>query len=259
MRCEKIPTKLTDRYYGETRVAKVMIIDDDEKLCAQISRFLTKYQFEVSYCHNGSDGIEQVAQHSPDIVVLDLMLPGCDGFEVCRMLRRTYHGRIVMLTASDDDMDHVVGIEMGADDFLVKPIHPRILLARIKLLLRRDNNASHATEAHLPINEVQGAPERRIGALNIHLFKRQVHYRGQPIVLTTSEFDLLDLLSAEPNQVHSRDKILRAIRGIEYDGLDRSIDVKIAALRKKLGDDPKSPKRFLTLRGQGYMFVQDEW
>lgn len=236
-------------------MTKILLVDDDEKLCSQISRFLERYQFDVSSCHNGDDAVAQIAQTNPDLVVLDLMLPGIDGFEVCRRLRESYAGRIVMLTASDDDMDHVAGIEMGADDFLVKPVHPRILLARIKLLLRRDT-VSGATSQTV---DAEDANKRIFGELSIHLLKRQVSYQGQSVELTDSEFNLLAMLSQQPDQVHSRDQILKTLRGIEYDGLDRSIDVKIAALRKKLGDEPKSPKRFLTLRGKGYMFVQDEW
>lgn len=232
-----------------------MLVDDDEKLCCQISRFLEKYQFDVAVCHNGSDAPSRITEFTPDVVVLDLMLPGADGFEVCRRIRESYHGCILMLTASDDDMDHVAGIEMGADDFLVKPIHPRILLARIKLQLRRMEQTPTATVEDVAKND----HERQFGQLHIHLTKRKVRYQEQVVELTDSEFDLLTMLSDTPDQVHSRDHILKALRGIEYDGLDRSIDVKIAALRKKLGDNPKAPKRFLTLRGKGYMFVQDEW
>jgi len=232
-----------------------MLVDDDEKLCSQISRFLEKYQFDVAVCHNGNDAPELISAVNPDVVVLDLMLPGADGFEVCRRIRENFKGCILMLTASDDDMDHVAGIEMGADDFLVKPIHPRILLARIKLQLRRLEQVPTALAKDVQKND----NERQFGQLYIHLTKRQVRYQQQIVELTDSEFDLLVMLSEMPDQVHSRDHILKALRGIEYDGLDRSIDVKIAALRKKLGDNPKAPKRFLTLRGKGYMLVQDEW
>ncbi len=232
---------------------KILIIDDDEKLCEQITRFLRRFDYDVGSIHNGNQAVDAIKQVEPDLIVLDLMLPGLDGFEICRAIRPFFNGVILMLTASDDDMDHVVGIEIGADDFLIKPIHPRVLLARIKLLLRRNNDVAAIA------NQSPQDQSLSFGQLTIHLKKRVVNWLGVDIDMTDSEFDLLAILASQPEDIFSRDEILLKMRGIEYDGMDRSIDVKIASLRKKLDDNPKSPKKILTVRGKGYMLVPDEW
>jgi len=149
---------------------KILIIDDDEKLCEQITRFLRRFDYDVGSIHNGNQAVDAIKQVEPDLIVLDLMLPGIDGFEICRAIRPFFNGVILMLTASDDDMDHVVGIEIGADDFLIKPIHPRVLLARIKLLLRRNNDVA-AIANHSPQDQ-----SLSFGQLTIHLKKRVVNW-----------------------------------------------------------------------------------
>ena len=238
-----------------TSAARVLIVDDDEKLCRQIGRFLEPFGFAVQYCHDGAQAVTAVREQAPDLVILDLMLPGADGFEICRAVRPFFRGQVLMLTASGDDMDHVAGIETGADDFLVKPVHPRVLLARIKLLLRR-------AEAGFESRNAAGAAAPsaiELGQLRIALPQRTVQLLGKEIELTPSEFDLLVLLATKANEVISREAILQALRGVPYDGLDRSVDVKVAALRKKLGDNPKTPKGIITVRAKGYLLSSEFW
>lgn len=236
----------------------ILLIDDDQKLCEQITRFLTRYDLEVTSAHSGIAGIQQVQSLSPDLVILDLMMPGQDGFEVCRQIRNQYQGKILMMTASDDDMDHVAGIEMGADDFLTKPVHPRVLLARIKMLLRRD---THQAEISQQTDSEPGTSGSTLlyGALLIKPNLRRVSHNQADVNLTDAEFDMLLYLAQHSGEVISRDELSQQLRGIEYDGLDRTIDIRIAALRKKFQDDSRNPSKLITIRGKGYMFVPESW
>ena len=172
--------------------------------------------------------------------------------KLAEKLNGQFNGKLLVLTASSDDMDHVAGIEMGADDFLTKPIHPRVLLARIKMLLRR---SSHEP----PKEKISVSTSLSFGELELNPMSRKVKLAGIDVALTTSEYDLLNYFALNANKVISRDNLLNTIRGIEYDGLDRSIDIKIGTLRKKLGDDGKNPKGIITIRSKGYMFVADAW
>lgn len=230
---------------------RVLVVEDDEKLGMQIQRFLRQYDFDVALESNGRAAIERIRTDSPDIVVLDIMLLGADGFEVCRSVRAHYAGKILMLTASEDDMDHVAGLEMGADDFLVKPIHPRVLLAHIRVLLRATSESSQkGDEKRAPLV---------FGGLKIHPLQRTVELNGESVILTPAEFDVLLLLASRSESVVTRDEILKQLRGIEYDGLDRSVDVKISALRKKFKDNLSQPKHIITVRAKGYLFVSDSF
>ncbi|MDO6447018.1 response regulator transcription factor [Colwellia sp. 1_MG-2023] len=230
----------------------IYLVDGDVKLCHQIKRFLEPYRYQVIMCHDGSLAVDEILKRQPDIVILDLILPKVDGFDVGRKLSGKFQGKLLVLTTSCDDMDHVAGIEMGADDFYTKPIHPRVLLARIRMLLRRANNVSNKfnlTDFNL----------MKFGDLELNFSSRNVKLAGMDVPLTTSEYDLLNYFAQNVNKVISRDNLLNTIRGIDYDGLDRSIDIKIGTLRKKLGDNGKSPKGIITIRNKGYMFVGDAW
>ena len=185
----------------------------------------------------------------PRLVILDLMLPGLDGLTVCRELRKTFSGPILMLTAKNTDMDEVVGLTSGADDYVAKPADPMVLLARIHALLRRAE--SRAAESV--------AQELVCGALRLRRTSRQVWLGERPVALSTKEFALLALLMDEAGTVLSRDDLYQRTRGIEYDGLDRSIDVLVSRLRRKLGDTPTQPEKIKTVWGQGYLLVPDAW
>ena len=230
----------------------VYLVDGDVKLCHQIKRFLEPYRYQVIMCHDGALAVDDILKIQPDIVILDLILPKVDGFEVGRKLNGKFQGKLLVLTTSCDDMDHVAGIEMGADDFYTKPIHPRVLLARIRMLLRRASIASNKFN-------LADFNLMKFGDLEINFSSRKVKLAGIDVSLTTSEYDLLNYFVLNVNKVISRDNLLNTIRGIGYDGLDRSIDIKIGTLRKKLGDNGKNPKGIITIRSKGYMFVGDAW
>lgn len=239
---------------------KITVVEDDVKLSDLIQKYLIQQGFDVNVIQDGSEAVDAILADNPAVVILDLMLPGKDGLTICREVRPRYDGCILFLTASDDAMDHVAGVELGADDFLIKPIQPRVLLARIRMLMRRvgrqSANGDNATSAEQPIKKNN---DLVFGQLLIAHSKRAVSLANSSISLTTSEFDLLWLLATHSEEVLSRDFIYKNLRGIEYDGLDRSIDSKVAILRRKLGDNASMSTRIITVRGQGYLFVPDTW
>ncbi len=235
-------------------MTKICIVEDDEKLASLVRKYLEQRDYQVDVIEDGDAAIDGILSTCPDLVILDLMLPGKDGLTICREIRQKYDGRILFLTASEDDMDQVAGIELGADDFIVKPIKPRVLLARIRMLLRRKD-----AESLVEVQPDEAKKKLTFGGLVIHHSKRSATLADKPVSLTTSEFDLLWLLASHAEEVLSREYLYKKMRGIEYDGLDRSIDTKIANLRKKLGDNPSLSRRIITVRGQGYLFVPDSW
>ena len=197
---------------------------------------------------DGARAAARILKEQPDLVVLDLMLPGEDGLSICRKVRGQFAGPILMLTARTDDMDEVLGLEMGADDYVCKPVRPRVLLARIRALLRR----SEGGEA-----PVENQRRLEFGPLVIDSAMREAWLRGASVELTSAEFDLLWLLAANAGRILSREEIFTALRGIEYDGQDRSIDVRISRIRPKIGDDPMHPRLIKTVRSKGYLFVAE--
>lgn len=231
----------------------ILLVEDDVRLSNLVVEYLQKNGLRVETEFRGDTAVNRILKLQPDLVVLDLMLPGLDGYEVCKQVRGEYSGPILMLTARDEDIDQVVGLEIGADDYVVKPAPPRLLLARIRALLRRvpaNTNASHST-----LDKQKLIFER----LTIDQSSRSVSRNGKHIEFTTTEFDLLWLLASHAGQVLSRDDISESLTGVEYDGLDRSIDIRISRLRKLLLEDPSNPKGIKTVRGKGYLFVADGW
>jgi two-component system response regulator RstA len=233
-----------------------MLVEDDEKLASLLQSYLSNFGFDVVVVHSGSEAVDKIIATQPSLVVLDLMLPGLDGLSVCRQVRNQYSGQILMLTASGDDMDQVAALEIGADDFVQKPIQPRVLLARIKNLLRRDQSSKEINQA---ANTSNSNKEKTFGALWLNGPLQRCKLADELVPLTPSEFSLLWQLVEHAEQVLSRDKLLQSLRNLEYDGLDRSIDNKIAQIRKKLKDDTNRPQGLITVRGKGYMFVPDYW
>lgn len=228
----------------------ILLVEDDVRLSALVTEYLQKNGLQVETEFRGDTAVKRILELKPDLVVLDLMLPGLDGFEVCKQVRTGYKGPILMLTAKDEDIDQVVGLEIGADDYVVKPAQPRLLLARIRALLRR---ASKETQTNI------GKEELQFGTLKIVRDSRVVSINETTIDFTTTEFDLLWLLATHAGDILSRDVISETLTGVEYDGLDRSIDIRISRLRKLLHDDPSKPKGIKTVRGQGYLFVANGW
>ena len=233
--------------------AHILLVDDDEELTCLIGDFLRSNGFRVETEHRGDRAIERICQEQPRLVILDIMLPGADGLAVCRGVRPHYNGPILMLTALDDDIDEVAALELGADDYLAKPVKPRLLLAHLRALLRRYDE-DETTASRVPNRTEQ----LNFGRLELDRGKRRVSQGGQEIELTTAEFDVLWLLASHASIVLTRDDLYRRIYGLDYDGLDRSLDLRISRLRKKLGDDPKSPRIIKTVRGNGYLFTGQE-
>lgn len=229
----------------------ILLVEDDVRLSALVVEYLQKNGLHVETEFRGDTAVQRILDLKPDLVVLDLMLPGLDGFEVCKQVRSDFNGPILMLTAKDEDIDQVVGLEIGADDYVVKPAQPRLLLARIRALLRRATAEVKAGS--------NNEDKLNFGSLKITNSSRVVSRNDSIIDFTTTEFDLLWLLATHSGEILSRDQISEALSGVEYDGLDRSIDIRISRLRKLLKDDPTKPKGIKTVRGQGYLFVADGW
>jgi len=228
---------------------KILLVEDDRQLSDLVTDFLTSEGYHVKQEFRGDTVAKRVDLFKPDLIILDIMLPGKDGFAVCRDIRPSFSGPILMLTAKGTDFDQVLGLEIGADDYVIKPVEPRVLLARVTALLRRGN---------LP-NQSQEVGEVAHGELHINRASRKVTLKDENVDLTSQEFDLLWLLASKAGEVQNRDYIYKAVVGREYDGLDRSVDVRVSRLRKKLFDDTETPFRIKTIWGQGYLFVPDAW
>lgn len=225
----------------------VLLIEDDAPLAAMLSEYLGMHGFEVSARLTAQEGLRLLQQRAFAALVLDLMLPDLDGFEVCRRVRATSDLPIVMLTARGDELDRIVGLELGADDYLPKPFNPRELLARLRAVLRR----------RLPSSLARTAP-LTFGRLEIDRDARVVRLDGIERPLTSYQFALLCVLATHAGRVLSRDTLMDQLRGTELDAFDRSIDVHISRLRAVLEDDPKHPRRIVTVRGAGYVFPRQQ-
>ncbi|KAF1014130.1 MAG: Transcriptional regulatory protein RstA [Stenotrophomonas maltophilia] len=225
----------------------IVLVEDDARLGTMVAEYLQRHGYQVAHERSGERAIERILADPPALVLLDVGLPGQDGFEVCRRVRPHYDGIICLLTARTDNIDQVLGLELGADDYIGKPIEPRVLLARLRAHLRR----------HRREEPRDGA--LRFGELSIDPSTRNVHLQERLLDLTTAEFDLLHLLARNAGQILDRDALLRGLRGIAFDGLDRSIDARISRLRRKLGDNPEQPERIKTVRGRGYLFSRSAW
>ncbi|KTC22411.1 transcriptional regulator [Pseudomonas putida] len=228
----------------------ILLVEDDCALSELIASYLQRNGFSVSVIARGDHVLEEARRSKPDLVILDLMLPGLDGLQVCRQLRAdSLLLPILMLTARDDSHDQVLGLEMGADDYVSKPCEPRVLLARVRTLLRR----SSINEPHLESDLIV------IGGLRIDLAERTVLWRDQTVELSSGEFNLLVVLARNAGSVLSRDCILQQLRGIEFNGTDRSVDVAISKLRRKFDDSAGEARKIKTVWGKGYLFSRVEW
>lgn len=235
---------------------RLLLVEDDIRLATLVKDYLEQENFSIRVEHRGDTALENFDPDAVDIVILDLMLPGKDGLEVCTQLRGRFNGPILILTAKSSDIDHVMGLELGADDFVRKPIEPPVLLARLRALMRRGGTVKNPKES-APVST--GKNTIGFGSLSINLKSHTVHLNSTKVDLTTQEYELLLFLVNNAGKVLSRDDIFSNIRGIEYDGLDRTVDVRISRLRKKLDDHPEQPHRIKTIWGKGYLFVEDAW
>ncbi|MDC0602255.1 response regulator [Aliiglaciecola sp.] len=230
---------------------RLLLIEDDKRLSQLMAEFLRLNGFEVN-CRFDSIGLGAVMkQFNPDIVVLDIMLPGEDGFEICKSLRKYYSGPLLFVTAKSSDFDQVLGLEIGADDYVIKPVEPRVLLARINALFRRMEN--NKADDNGQVNQLH------YGTLRIDKNCREVVLENKQVSLTSHEFDMLWKLATNPSMLVERETLYTELIGREYDGLDRSADVRISRLRKKLHDNPQNPFRIKTIWGKGFFFVPDAW
>ena len=221
---------------------RILIIDDDQRLCAMLEQYLGQSGFEVLSRHTAAEGLAEQRRSQPDVIILDIMLPDASGLDVCTRLRESTTAPVVMLTARGESTDRVVGLELGADDYMPKPFDPRELLARVRTVLRRGKPLA--------------TPVLRFGRLEIDREARQVRLGGEPCTLTGYQFDILLALADRAGRVVSRNQLLDAIAGRAMEAFDRTIDVHISHIRAAIEDDPKHPKRILTFRGVGYLFAR---
>jgi DNA-binding response OmpR family regulator len=228
--------------------AHILLVEDDASLAEWIADYLTGHGYLVTRADRGDEAVRLIRLDEPDLVVLDINLPVKDGFDVCKEVRRFSTRPILMLTARDGETDEVLGLELGADDFLAKPVKPRVLLARIKVLLRRD----------VPVERTADDSKRcSVGALRIDAQSRSATLAGVAVRVSSQEFDVLWLLARHAGEIVSRAVLVAQLRGFEYDGFDRSVDMLVSRLRRKLDDDPLDPRRIKTIRGKGYLLATD--
>lgn len=234
---------------AETSIAHILVVDDDREIRDLLSRFLVKHGLRVSTARDGVEMMRVLDGASIDLVVLDLMMPGEDGLSLCRKLRATTSLPVIMLTAMGEDTDRIVGLEMGADDYLAKPFNPRELLARVKAVLRRAQT--------LPTSATRGDLAKFDGWVLDLGSRRLTSPEGEEVELSTGEYDLLLAFATHPRRVLSRDQLLDLARGRSAAPFDRSIDIQVMRLRRKIEIDPKEPRLIKTVRGGGYMFAAE--
>ncbi len=229
---------------------QLLMIEDDSRLAVMVGEYLRQSGYGFTHAVDGESGLAALQASQADLVILDLMLPGIDGLEVCRRLKVLYPAiAVLMLTAKGDPMDRIVGLEMGADDYLPKPFEPRELLARIRAVLRRSGDDASSGS---------GQKSLQFGSLEIDRDSRMVCVAGKPCELTSYQFDLLFALAERAGRVLTRDQIMEAVRGRELEAFDRSIDVHMGRIRHAIEVDAKEPKRILTVRGVGYVFAKQQ-
>lgn len=225
----------------------ILLVEDDVTLADWVCEYLTEQQYTVTHVERGDKVMAIFEQCQPDMVLLDVMLPGINGIEVCHLIRAISDLPIIMLTARADEFDEVIGLEAGANDYVIKPVRPRALLARIKNALSLRKVTEKITKQLV------------FGTLSIDQESKRVVYQGQEIELSTSLFSFMWFLAQQAGEVVDRDSVFKALKGREYDGLDRRFDVMLSTLRKQFNDDPQNPKKFKTVWGKGYLFVADAW
>lgn len=231
---------------------RLLLVEDDARLASSTREYLENNGYSITVEYRGDTAVRRILKDMPDLVILDLMLPGLGGLEVCRRVRPLFSAPILMLTACDESIEQVDGLEVGADDYVVKPVVPRVLLARIRALLRHDRRIMDAAKgAELVTTSA--------GELRLDYRHRIVTFRSLPVNCSEVEFELLWLLATNAGQILSRDFLFRSLNGHDYDGLDRSIDIRVSRLRKIFEHDAANPTRIKTVRGKGYLFVESAW
>ncbi len=227
-----------------------MIVEDDSSLAEWIADFLIGENFQVSVANRGDDAVSIIRSDIPDLVLLDINLPVKNGFDICREVRVFFKNPILMMTARNEEMDEVLGLELGADDYILKPIRPRALLARINSLLRRTKRDAET---------IKDGGTLTFDSFTINYSSRTTTIAGKSIPISSNEFEVLWILANHAGEIVSRESLVKKIRGIEYDGFDRSTDILVSRLRKKLNDHPTEPYRIKTIWSKGYLFAPDAW
>jgi len=240
-------------------IAHILIVEDDASLAQWMKKYLILKNFTVTVIGRGDLAVDFIKKHNPDIVVLDGMLPGLDGFDVCKAVRPTFTNAIIMVTARDEEIDEVLGLDAGADDYLTKPLRARALLARIDKWLKRQSPTTLQDPALENNTNNDDSIKLTLGKFIIDAQARSVSLSGETINISTKEFDLLWILTERAGQVVPRSELMMLVRGYEYDGFDRTVDLRISKLRKKLKDNTSQPYRIKTVWGRGYLLVKDAW
>jgi two-component system OmpR family response regulator/two-component system response regulator RstA len=222
----------------------VLVVEDEPRLAEMVVRYLSNHGFDAHAEGRGADAVAWLQEHHADAVLLDLGLPDLDGLDVCRRIRPSFEGSILILTARGDALDEVVGLDAGADDYIAKPVRPEALVARLRAHLRRAQRLS-----------TRGTGPLTLGTLSIDASARRVELDGDELSLSTAEFDLLWFLAQRAGEVVDRQSLYRELLGRDYDGIDRTIDLRVSKLRKRLGDDAHQPQRLKSIRGAGYLLV----
>ncbi len=230
------------------KVDRILVIDDDVELCSLVGEYLEPEGFQIDAVHDGEQGLERALSGDHSLVVLDVMLPGMNGFDLLRRIRNTSKIPVLLLTARGEDVDRIVGLEIGADDYLPKPFNPRELVARIRAVLRRTQTAEKAGEEQLP-------DVLRVGDIELDPATRIVRQNGKPVELTSVEFNLLHVLLGEAGRVVTRERLTDAVLGRKFSPFDRSIDMHVSKIRRKLGDSDNSADHIKTVRGVGYILT----
>jgi DNA-binding response OmpR family regulator len=220
---------------------RILVVDDNEKIVEVLAAYLAEEGFDVDTAGTGAEALERVADHVPDLALLDIMLPGLDGIELTRRLQREHDLPVILVTAKTEEVDRLIGLEVGADDYVSKPFSPREVVARVKAVLRRTGRATPETGGEIRVGDLVVDPERR-----------RVMLADRPVELTRTEFDLLAAMASHPGRVYTRLQLLEAVQGDAFEGYERTIDAHVKNLRKKLDDDPKEPRLVHTVFGVGY-------
>jgi len=225
---------------------RILLVEDDEELASMVADFLEANGIRVAVEGNGATAAKRIPDEFFDALVLDIGLPGMDGISICKEVRKDFEGPILMLTARGNEIDEVVALEVGADDYMAKPVRPRALLARLRVHLKRSKGGHDSSNTRIDV-----------GRLSVDSSSRSLTIDGRPVKLTTAEFDLIWLLATNAGNVISRETMYEKLHGVEYDGVDRSIDLRVSRLRKKVGDDPNLPSLIKSIRGVGYLLATD--
>lgn len=228
---------------------KVLVVDDDDKIAKVLAAYLEKDGYSVEMAHDGWTAVDKANIIRPDIILLDIMLPGLDGLGVCREIRKVSEVPIIMLTARDSETDRIIGLEIGADDYVVKPFSPREVMARIRAIMRRANSSNANAAKNSGLN---------CGEISLDQNSRTILIKGAPVELTPTEFKLMELFIMSPNHVFSRLQLIEKIQGYAFDGYERTVDSHIKNLRKKIGDSPGEPRYIKTVYGVGYKLAGDK-